>query len=275
MTQNIDWSVALPIAEELIPKIGRLYRENGVVLSIHGRSLINRNPVELVKAHRYARHADGQTLNIGRSAELIDALLELKLAPASVDVARMLAAIAASGMQQDALIARELAPIIGKADGSTAREHDVVLYGFGRIGRLVARILLAQTGARGGMRLRAIVVRRGSADDLVKRASLLRRDSVHGPFIGTISVDESQNQIIANGTTIQVIYSDDPATVEYSSYGIEDALVIDNTGRWRISGCALWKEVQGPGRKIACQPKAKDSCCSGEGLDQRIPPGFV
>ena len=233
MTQNIDWSVALPIAEELIPKIGRLYRENGVVLSIHGRSLINRNPVELVKAHRYARHADGQMLDIARSAELIDALLDLNLAPASGDVARMLAAADASGMQQDAFIARELAPIIGLADRSTAREHDVVLYGFGRIGRLVARILLAQTGAKGGMRLRAIVVRRGSADDLVKRASLLRRDSVHGPFIGTISVDESQNQIIANGTTIQVIYSDDPATVDYSSFGIEEALVIDNTGRWR------------------------------------------
>ena len=59
---------------------------------------------------------------------------------------------------------------------------DVVLYGFGRIGRLLARILIAHAGNGNGLRLRAIVVRKGSANDLVKRASLLRRDSVHGPF---------------------------------------------------------------------------------------------
>ena len=77
------------------------------------------------------------------------------------------------------------------------------------------------------------MVRRGAANDLVKRASLLRRDSVHGPFEGTITVDEDANTILANGTLIQVIYSDDPAAVDYPAYGIHDAIVVDNTGRWR------------------------------------------
>lgn len=62
---------------------------------------------------------------------------------------------------------------------------------------------------------------------------MLRRDSVHGAFNGTITVDEENNIIWANGTKIQIIYSNDPATVDYTEYGINDAIVVDNTGRWR------------------------------------------
>ena len=61
----------------------------------------------------------------------------------------------------------------------------------------------------------------GGPDDLVKRASLLRRDTVHGPFDGTITVDPATNTIIANGTVIQVIYANDPAAIDYTSYGIQ------------------------------------------------------
>jgi glyceraldehyde 3-phosphate dehydrogenase len=122
---------------------------------------------------------------------------------------------------------------VGAKNGGPARSVDVVLYGFGRIGRLLARILIAHAANGDGLRLRAIVVRKGSANDLVKRASLLRRDSVHGPFEGTISVDEENNTILANGTLIQVIYSNSPAEVDYTEYGIDNAIVVDNTGKWR------------------------------------------
>jgi glyceraldehyde 3-phosphate dehydrogenase len=77
------------------------------------------------------------------------------------------------------------------------------------------------------------VVRKGSGDDLKKRASLLRRDSIHGQFNGSIHIEEDANVICANGNRIQVIYSDDPTTVDYTAYGIKDAILIDNTGRWR------------------------------------------
>ena len=56
---------------------------------------------------------------------------------------------------------------------------------------------------------------------------------MHGPFDGTIEVDEEANTILANGTLIQVIYADDPAAIDYTAYGIHDAIVVDNTGRWR------------------------------------------
>src|SRR5690606_32242879 len=96
-----------------------------------------------------------------------------------------------------------------KLAGST----DVVLYGFGRIGRILARLLIEKAGSGDGLRLKAIVVRESGKGDLQKRASLLRRDSVHGPFAGTIAVDEEDNALIANGNYIKVIYSNDPASV--------------------------------------------------------------
>ena len=51
---------------------------------------------------------------------------------------------------------------------------------------------------------------------------------------------------MANGTLIQVIYADNPAAVNYSAYGIKDALVVDNTGRWRDAD-GLSQHLQSPG----------------------------
>lgn len=76
-------------------------------------------------------------------------------------------------------------------------------------------------------------MRGGGAQDIVKRASLLRRDSIHGQFQGTITVDEETSTIVANGNAIKVIYADDPSHVDYTEYGIRDAILIDNTGKWR------------------------------------------
>jgi len=110
----------------------------------------------------------------------------------------------------------------------------VVLYGFGRIGRLLARLLIEKTGGGDCLRLRAIVVRRGKApNDLSKRVSLLRRDSVHGRFDGTIRVDEQSQSFVANGNEVKVIYADNPDSIDYTSYGINNAIIIDNTGVWR------------------------------------------
>jgi glyceraldehyde-3-phosphate dehydrogenase type I len=255
LISNQEFDDAISLAEQLIPLIGSLYRNQGVVLSIHGRSLINRTPIELVKAHRYARHVDGHPLEINRSYKLIRLLCDLDLAPASIDVARLLAKTGGDDARLESLIRSELASVISGGKAAPAVERDVVLYGFGRIGRLVARILLSHAGARGGLRLRAIVVRKGSDDDLTKRASLLRRDSVHGPFEGTIVADYENDTIVANGTAIRVIYSDDPANIDYTAYGIHDALIIDNTGKWRDeAGLARHLESSGAAKVLLTAP---------------------
>ncbi len=146
--------------------------------------------------------------------------------------------------------------------GSTpvlCKPRDVVLYGFGRIGRLLARILIEQSGGGDKLRLRAAVVRKGSEDDLIKRASLLRRDSVHGRFNGVIQIDEEENAIIANGNMIKILYSDAPENIDYTAYGIEDAIVIDNTGKWRDrEGLGRHLQAKGVSKVILTAPGKGD-----------------
>lgn len=140
-----------------------------------------------------------------------------------------------------------------------SKPRDVVLYGFGRIGRLLARILIEQTGGGDKLRLRAAVVRKGSEDDLIKRASLLRRDSVHGRFNGVIQIDKEENAIIANGNMIKIIYSDAPENIDYTAYGIEDAIVIDNTGKWRDrEGLGRHMQAKGVSKVILTAPGKGD-----------------
>lgn len=256
-----EWIAREELAERMIPLVGGLYRRHGVVTSIHGRRLINASAIDLLKAHRFARQAGDVELALDDTMRVLEALAEIEPAPASIDVARLVARFHAAepGIDLVDFLRAELAPVLVDADGADARPAasgtDVVLYGFGRIGRLLARILIAHAGGGQGLRLRAIVVRRGSENDLVKRASLLRRDSVHGPFQGTITVDEEANTILANGTLIQVIYSDDPGTIDYTAYGISDAIVVDNTGRWRDeAGLSRHLESTGVARVLLTAP---------------------
>ena len=130
-----------------------------------------------------------------------------------------------------------------------------MLYGFGRIGRLMARLLIERTSTGEVMRLRAIVVRPGGEGDLNKRASLFTNDSVHGAFQGTLRVDEKRNCLIANGNVIQVIYANSPDEIDYTEYGIDDALIIDNTGKWRDEeGLGLHLKSKGADKVLLTAP---------------------
>lgn len=139
-----------------------------------------------------------------------------------------------------------------KADDFTSGEDvpatDVVLYGFGRIGRILARLLMSRPASDKGLQLKAIVVRPAGEGDLEKRASLLERDSVHGWFDGSVVVDKENSGIIANGRFIKVIYASDPSEIDYTSYGIDNALIIDNTGKWKDEA-GLGKHLQSKGAK--------------------------
>lgn len=259
MTQKPDqclgeWIDREALAEAMILLIGQLYRNNNVVTSIYGRGLINRSVIAILKAHRFARHriADETELSVHDTFQILKTMSEMNLGAASVDLGKLVAKYkdAGNGRSLEQFVREELAEVADKRHAATGHKGtDVVLYGFGRIGRLLARILIEKTGGGDGLRLRAIVVRKGSDNDLVKRASLLRRDSVHGPFDGTITIDEANNTITANGNLIQVIYSNDPASVDYTQYGIENALLVDNTGKWR--------DAEGLGQHLKCPGVAR------------------
>jgi glyceraldehyde 3-phosphate dehydrogenase len=254
-----EWIEREALAEAMIPLIGQIYRNNNVVTSIYGRSLINRSVIEILKAHRFARHrqTDASELSVHETYPLLKAMSELKLGPASVDMGKLAVKFKESGAGRSAeqFVREEMADVVGQQNAAPRKGTDVVLYGFGRIGRLLARILIEKAGSGEGLRLRAIVVRKGATNDLVKRASLLRRDSVHGSFDGIIHVDDVANTLTVNGNLIQVIYAKNPTDVDYTQYGIENALLVDNTGVWRdAEGLGQHLQCPGIGRVVLTAP---------------------
>ncbi len=220
----------------MIPLIGKLHRENNVSLYMYGRNMVNRSVIDLMKAHRFVRQIENNELSEFETYPMIEALAGMDLGPAHIDIGKLSVIFQqqANGRTLADFLRDEVGNHIGQKRKPLPQPQDVVLYGFGRIGRLVARLLIEKAGGGDLLRLRAIVVRKGKSDqDLAKRASLLRRDSVHGSFKGTIRVLEEENKLVCNGNEIQVIYAGSPEEVDYTKYGIKDALVVDNTGVWR------------------------------------------
>jgi len=245
-----DWKEREALAEAMIPIIGRLYRKN-VVTYCYGRALYNQSVTQIMKTHRYVRQIAENELSEFESYPILEALSQLDLGPSHIDVGKLASKFmeesAETGISPSDFCQRDCAEVVGRHVPPLKRPQDIVLYGFGRIGRLLARLLVEKTGSGAQLRLRAIVVRKGGTDDdLAKRASLLRRDSVHGGFNGTIRIDEENSCLIANGNVIHVIYSNDPATVDYTAYDIHDAVIIDNTGVWRDSE-SLGQHLQSKG----------------------------
>ncbi|MFJ4717316.1 glyceraldehyde-3-phosphate dehydrogenase [Streptomyces sp. NPDC088785] len=239
MTVNDDsftnWKHREETAEAMIPIIGKLHRERDVNVLLHSRSLVNKSVVSILKTHRFARQIAGAELSVTETMPFLRALSGLDLGPSQIDLGMLAATYKddGRGLSVEEFTAEAVAGALGTGRIEPGAGRDVVLYGFGRIGRLVARLLIEKSGSGNGLRLRALVVRGGGESDLVKRASLLRRDSIHGPFQGTITVDEANSTIVANGNAIKVIYADDPSEIDYTAYGITNAILIDNTGKWR------------------------------------------
>ncbi|GAB9470765.1 Glyceraldehyde-3-phosphate dehydrogenase, type i [Globisporangium polare] len=266
-----EWKRQEQAADLMVPLIGMLYRQRNVISVMFGKGLVHKNSIDLVRCHnfvckyvgkrmrptdsevvlsalaQYAANARDMRIDVGRTFVMVEALVR-EAQSAGLDAGARDAKLQAIGAFLNDKMAHITPPesLTGSAVVSMHKPSDVVLYGFGRIGRLLARLLIEKSGPGVKLMLRAIVVRSGTKEDLAKRASLLRRDSVHGPFHGTIQFNEEANAIIANGNLIQIIYSNGPDKCDYTKYGINDAVVIDNTGIWRDKE-ALGLHLKSPG----------------------------
>ncbi|MBB1270096.1 glyceraldehyde-3-phosphate dehydrogenase [Shewanella sp. SR44-3] len=251
-----SWQERFEMAEAMQPLLGKLYRNQGVEVVVYGKPLLNASTIEIIKSHRLVRRHVGEKLRLRESFPFVVALSKLAVKHCKVDIGKLAVNYWRDNTDEsgiEAYMAQELAAGIDYGDDTPAR--DVVLYGFGRIGRLLARLLIEKTGKSNKLRLRAIVLRGGKKGDLEKRASLLRRDSVHGPFNGSVEVDEDNNAIIANGTYIQIIYANSPDQVDYTQYGIKDALIVDNTGIWKDEdGLGLHLKSPGASKVLLTAP---------------------
>ncbi|MCV2884242.1 glyceraldehyde-3-phosphate dehydrogenase [Aestuariibacter sp. AA17] len=255
-----SWQERQEYAEMMQPLLGKLYRDKAIEISVFGRPLLGASAIDIIKAHRTVRLHKGNKLRLRESWPLLEEMSKLSLSPAEIDLGKLAYTYhyeLESQPDVKTFLQEQLADIVDKDDQH--KPQDIVLYGFGRIGRLLARLLIERQGKSNKLRLKAIVVRGGKEGDLEKRASLLRRDSVHGPFNGSITVDEERSAIKANGAYIQVIYADSPDQIDYTQYGIEDAIVIDNTGKWRDrDGLGLHLKAKGTKKAMLTAPGKGD-----------------
>ncbi|MFL2527114.1 MAG: glyceraldehyde-3-phosphate dehydrogenase [Candidatus Azotimanducaceae bacterium] len=253
-----DWKEREALAEAMIPLIGNLYRKN-VVTYCYGRALYNQSVMQIMKTHRYVRQVAQNELSEFETHPILEEMAQLNLGPSHIDVGKLATKFMEESESQQVDVAsfvrKECQDVIDSDAAPLSEPQDVVLYGFGRIGRLLTRLLIEKTGSGQQLRLRAVVVRKGGADDLAKRASLLRRDSVHGSFQGTIRVDEENSCIIANGNVIRFLYANSPDELDYEAYDINRAILIDNTGVWRDKdGLAKHLESKGVAKVVLTAP---------------------
>ena len=256
-----DWKWREALAELMVPLIGSLYR-NGINIMIYGKSLVNESPVAIMKAHRFARQTDDNELSELETYPILQYISSLNLQDCEIDIGEIAVKCPFfNDIKNDTskipdYINNELQSVINKESNRPNNPKNIVLYGFGRIGRLVARMMTQTTGPGNYFRLKAIVIRKASDDDIFKRASLLTRDSVHGPFDGTVRVDEENSTLVINGNSVKIIYASSPDEIEYNDYDIIDPIVIDNTGVWRDED-SLSKHLKSGASKVILTAPAK------------------
>ena len=257
-----DWRWREALAELMVPMIGTLSRD-GIKVLMYGKSLVNEAPVSIMKAHRFVRQVEGNELSEQETFPILEALTKLNLADCEVDLGELTVNYPffeklpedTSGLED--YLKSELSSVIGLKASRPDTPQDIVLYGFGRVGRLVARMLVEETGPGNYFRLKAVVVRKTNSDDLAKRASLLQRDSVHGKFSGTVRVDDDNSCLVVNGNPIKFIYASGPNDFKYKDHGLSNPIVIDNTGIWRDEN-GLGRHISGGAGKVILTAPGKD-----------------
>jgi len=219
---------------EFIKIVSDLWYDKSIELVIFRNQLIDRNVSEILNLHEYAGEFVQKPISIFDSVEIAQAIKTLDIPISKLDIGKLTYEYHLEDDKYNNAMAFVADKLKDARKNGAIQPKDVILYGFGRIGRLVARELMSKTGKGSQLRLRAIVTR-GTINHTVleKRASLLRNDSVHGDFSGTVVADAENNALIINGTTVNIISANAPEDIDYTTYGIDNALVIDNTGAFR------------------------------------------
>jgi glyceraldehyde 3-phosphate dehydrogenase len=259
--QLADWIQQEKAAINLIHIAGTMWFDKSVELVLFRNQLVDRSASEILHLHQYAKQVVKKPINVLDTLMLAKEMAKMELAPSRIDIGRITAEWLnekSNFSSASEFLGNKLTDFIGK-EKRVMVPKDVVLYGFGRIGRLLMRELISQAGKGEQLRLRAIVTRSNSDQDIMKRADLLRNDSVHGSFPGTVIEDLKNKALVVNGHCVHMIASNDCSTIDYTEFGIHDALVIDNTGVVRDrEGLSQHLKSKGVGKVLLTAPGKGD-----------------
>lgn len=235
-----DWHEKEKTALDLLGIVGELRFDKSVELVFFRQDIYDTRPSELLHIHEISKNYVKERISIETSFSIAQAISFMEnLPPSKIDIGKL--AIEWNANKDKTInvydfVSEHITNVVGEAPKGDSGPKDVILYGFGRIGRLAARRIIELTGRGDQLRLRAIVVRQKMktvGEELEKRAALLKSDSIHGDFKGMVDVDYEHSELIVNGNRIALIMANSPADIDYTKFDINNALVIDNTGVWR------------------------------------------
>ena len=233
-----EWHEKEKLALKLIQIVGDLRFDRSIEVIMFRRSIYDARPSEVIQYHRISENYGSEHLDLETSIRMVTEMMWLtQLEASKIDIGMLSLEWEKQKDNYEGMrdfISDKLSDFMD--DSQEIRPRDVVLYGFGRIGRLLARRILELTGRGDQLRIKAIVIRPKMSDlraEAEKRMALLMDDSVHGKFHGTVDINDEGTEVVVNGNRISIIYASSPTDIDYTAYGIQDALVIDNTGVWR------------------------------------------
>jgi glyceraldehyde 3-phosphate dehydrogenase len=122
----------------------------------------------------------------------------------------------------------------------------VGINGFGRIGRCILRAAIARQETD------FEIVHINDLDEPKPLAHLMKYDSIHGTFEGTVTTAEGA--IVVDGKTIKISAEKDPAKIPWKAAGVD--LVLECTGRWTDKADAE-KHLQAGAKKVVISAPAK------------------
>ncbi len=227
-----EWVNKEKLGVNLLNSVGTLMYDKGIELVLFRNQLLEIGVSELLDLISYANNVVERKNNIEVANKLASCMLQMNLVPSKIDIGLLTAEFIEGNELDEINFLNEKLSHIVNADTSSKKAKDVILFGFGRIGRLTARELIKQAGKGQQLRLKAIVVRNLTKEQIIKRADLFRTDSVHGVFKGVVDLELESNSIVVNGQVIKFIEGKKPENINYEQYGINDALLIDNTGAY-------------------------------------------
>ena len=245
-SQLTNWVNNEKIGINLLQSIGTLMYDKGIELVLFRNKLLEIGVSELMSLFAYANNVIKRKTEIEISAKLANQILKMELAPSKIDIGLLTAEYLEAKSDDPKMFLEDKLKHIINPSYNANNAKDVVLFGFGRIGRLAARELIKQAGTGQQLRLKAIVVRNLTKQQIIKRADLFRNDSVHGMFKGVVKVDSENQSMIVNGQVIRFINGNSPEDIDYTKYDIKNALLIDNTGAFTTKE-TLSKHLQSKG----------------------------
>ncbi|PQJ82333.1 glyceraldehyde-3-phosphate dehydrogenase [Polaribacter glomeratus] len=241
MSTNLDYEKEVALQAKtrratikFINIVNDLWYDKSIELVLFRNPLVDKRASEVLTLINYAKEFVNKPITIIDALNIAKAIQKIDLPSSKLDIGKLAYECHLNPkvcVDKVAFVTKQLKNV---TEFKNITPKDVVLYGFGRIGRLLARELMTKMGKGSQLRLRAVVTRGEITQAILdKRASLLKVDSVHGDFLGTVETDIEHKALIINGTTVFMISANNPEEIDYTAYNINDALIIDNTGAFR------------------------------------------